>query len=96
MRHVTSFRSLFLSLVALAICFSALRLPLRAQSAFGSIVGTVTDASGSAAAHTAVTLTNVGTAEKKIAQTDPNGAYQFLDLLPARIAWISSSVDSST
>jgi len=67
--------------VALA-CLFALTMPLAAQSFYGSIVGTVADASGAVIANANVTLTNTGTSEKRTSQTDANGNYQFLNLLP--------------
>ena len=63
-------------------CIAALGLPLAAQSFFGSIVGAVTDATGAVVANAAVTLTNAGTSEKRSAQTDANGNYQFVNLVP--------------
>lgn len=67
---------------AVLACFFASAWLAPAQSFYGSIVGTVTDASGATVAGVAVTLTNTGTAEKKAAQSDSNGSYQFLNLVP--------------
>jgi hypothetical protein len=53
-----------------------------AQTFFGSIVGNVTDPSGAAITNAPVTLTNTGTAERRTAQTNENGNYQFLNLVP--------------
>lgn len=69
------------ALACLLACAS-ITAPLGAQSFFGSIVGSVTDASGAVVANATVTLTNTGTSEKKTAQTDANGNYQFLNLVP--------------
>ncbi|MGH9614410.1 MAG: carboxypeptidase-like regulatory domain-containing protein, partial [Bryobacteraceae bacterium] len=55
-----------------------------AQTTFGSIVGNVTDASGSAVPTTDVTLTNLGTNEKRIAATNSDGLYQFVNLPPGQ------------
>ena len=52
------------------------------QSFYGSVVGTVTDATGSAVPQAAVTIINLGTADRRIAETDDNGTYQFLNLVP--------------
>jgi hypothetical protein len=48
----------------------------------GSLVGTVTDASGGIAPGASVSLTNLGTSEQKVTKTDSNGGYQFLSLVP--------------
>jgi protocatechuate 3,4-dioxygenase beta subunit len=56
--------------------------PVSAQTVYGSIVGTVTDASGAAIPGANVTLTNLGTNEPKSALSDNNGNYTFVNLLP--------------
>jgi hypothetical protein len=71
-------RSLVLPLVLLV-------LPLtsgQAQSTYGSIAGTVVDASGAAMPGAQVTLTNVGTTEKRTQATGPDGLYSFVNLIP--------------
>ena len=55
-----------------------------AQNFFGSIVGTVTDSSSGAIAGANVTLTNLGTSDRKSAATDSSGTYRFLNLPPGR------------
>ena len=57
---------------------------MKAQSAYGSLVGAVTDTSGSAVPDATVTLTNMGTNEKKVVQTDAAGNYRFVNLLPTQ------------
>ena len=52
----------------------------RGQTFYGSIVGTVMDTSGAVIPDTGVTLTNLGTAEKRTMQSDAAGLYQFLNL----------------
>lgn len=71
--------SLWIAIVA--VCLAAV-MYAPAQTFFGSVVGTVTDPSGAAVANAPVTLTNTGTAERRTAQTDENGSYQFLNLVP--------------
>ncbi len=56
--------------------------PVLGQTFYGSIVGTVTDQSKAVVAGAHVTLTNTGTAEGRTDQTDANGNYQFVNLLP--------------
>ncbi len=58
-------------------------LPLRAQSFYGSIVGTVTDGSGAIVPGATVTVTNLGTAGAQTAQTDNKGEFSFVNLTPA-------------
>jgi Carboxypeptidase regulatory-like domain len=52
------------------------------QTFYGSIVGTVNDASASAVPQATVTLTNLGTGERRTMQTDNLGEYQFVNLVP--------------
>src|SRR5580704_11055071 len=53
-----------------------------AQTVYGSLVGNVADATGSAVPSATVTLTNLGTNETRTAQTDTSGNYTFVNLLP--------------
>src|SRR5271157_3667628 len=52
------------------------------QTVYGSIAGTVLDASSAAIPGTTVTLTNLGTADKRIMESDAAGAYTFVNILP--------------
>ncbi len=52
------------------------------QTSYGSVVGTVNDASGGVVPAAAVTLTNLGTAERRSIDTDNNGNYEFVNLVP--------------
>jgi hypothetical protein len=56
---------------------------LQAQSFYGSIVGTVTDASGAVVPGATVKVTNAGTNTSQTVQSDGTGKYSFVDLLPA-------------
>jgi Carboxypeptidase regulatory-like domain/TonB dependent receptor-like, beta-barrel len=58
--------------------------PLLAQSTYGSIAGAVTDSSGAAIADAQVTLTNLGTGEKRTQTTGPDGLYSIVNLFPGR------------
>ena len=53
-----------------------------AQSATGSIVGNITDSSGSVIVNANVTLTNNATGDKKIIASSTSGDFQFLILTP--------------
>jgi hypothetical protein len=46
------------------------------------VLGNVTDSSGAAIQDAKVTLLNTGTSEARSIQTDANGAYQFVNLVP--------------
>jgi Carboxypeptidase regulatory-like domain len=52
------------------------------QTVYGSIAGTVLDSSGAAIPGTTVTLTNLGTSEKRSMVSDAAGAYTFVNVLP--------------
>ena len=73
-------------LIALALFAGmfVVTLPLHAQNAFGALVGTVTDSSGAVVPGATVTLTNLGTNEKKVVQSDTSGNYRFVTLLPTQ------------
>src|SRR5690348_7263319 len=72
-------------IVRLFVCLavaSGWQQGLKAQSVYGSVVGTVTDATGAVIGGAQVTLTNTGTNEHRQTQSDANGNYQFVNLLP--------------
>ena len=73
-----------LSLIAVACLFLLATANIYAQSTFGSVIGTVTDASGAAIASTEVTLTNLGTNEKRTETTSADGLYQFVNVVPGQ------------
>jgi hypothetical protein len=69
--------------LALSVCVPGLFAPaLLAQNNYGSVSGTVGDASGAAIADAQVTLTNVGTGEKRVTTAGPDGLYSFVNLTP--------------
>jgi Carboxypeptidase regulatory-like domain len=57
-------------------------LTARGQSTFGSISGTVTDASGAALPSAKITLTNTATSAKETFTTSQDGLYSFVNLNP--------------
>jgi hypothetical protein len=72
---------------AIAICFGLLLVTHRgavAQTSYGSIAGTVNDSSGSVVPQANVTMTNLGTAERRAMETNKDGLYQFLNLVPGQ------------
>ena len=54
------------------------------QSTFGSIVGTIQDKSGSLIPNATVSLTNLDENITREALSNPQGSYEFLNLLPGR------------
>src|SRR5262245_3849375 len=54
------------------------------QAFYGSIVGSITDATSAAVQQANVTLTNLGTGERRAMQTDTSGNYQFVNLVPGQ------------
>ena len=85
---MTNFRrympAYLLAVLALVVGMFATTSTLHAQNAFGALVGTVTDSSKAVVPSATVTLTNLGTNEKKIVQTDAAGNYRFVTLLPTQ------------
>ncbi len=59
-----------------------LRQPAAAQSIFGAIVGTVTDATGAVIPGAKVTATNIRTNEKRGFTTNEFGTYELNNLFP--------------
>jgi hypothetical protein len=73
-----------LSLLAAVFAFLVAAPNNFAQTTFGSVVGNVTDPSGAAVGSTEVTLTNLGTSEKRTDTTNADGLYQFVNLPPGQ------------
>ena len=73
---------------AFALCIACLMMlpgtSLQAQTANGSIVGTITDPSGGVIPGASVALTNLGTAEKRSTATEATGGYRFVNVTPGR------------
>ncbi len=76
-----SCRSVFLKFSLLAASIAVIAIPMMGQTFYGSIVGTVNDASGAPMPGATVTLTNTGTAERRVAETAGDGAYRFVNLV---------------
>jgi hypothetical protein len=53
-----------------------------AQTSYGSVVGTVVDATRGSIPAASVTLTNIGTGERRSIPTDADGNFQFVNLIP--------------
>jgi hypothetical protein len=83
----TFYSSLAIGASGLSLCVIALLVfhsSLSAQTTYGSLTGTVADSSGAAIADAQVTLTNVGTSEKRTQTTGADGLYDFVNLIPGR------------
>jgi hypothetical protein len=74
--------ALFFSLFTLLACFRFLGIPLAGQTFYGSVVGTVNDASGGAMQGATATLINNGTGERRIVTIGADGSYRFVNLVP--------------
>src|SRR6266851_1371560 len=79
----------FLAVLGFGVCLCFISMtwfgpPLLAQSTYGSIAGAATDSSGAAVAEAQVTLTNLGTSEKRTQTTGGDGLYSFVNLFPGR------------
>ena len=70
-------------LVCLGLLFSA-SPSLHAQNTYGSVAGSVTDASGASITDANVTLTNAGTQEKRTQSSGSDGLFNFVNLLPGQ------------
>jgi len=82
MAHPTRFL-MRAAVAALACCAMTLvALPAGAQTLYGSITGTVTDAQGAAVPGATVTATNTGTQHMVSAPTDSDGNFTLHNLLP--------------
>src|ERR1700749_4316099 len=77
---IRSFFASAIILAAMGIAF--LSQPAQAQTTYGSITGSVTDPSGATIAGAQVTLTNVGTSEKRTQPTGSDGLFLFVNLIP--------------
>src|ERR1700691_3907072 len=76
-------RILWILLVSLALVVSA-SLSLYGQSTYGSITGSVNDTSGAVVTDAKVTLTNLGTGEKRTQSSGSDGLFTFVNLFPGQ------------
>jgi hypothetical protein len=85
-------RFVVLAVLQLALCLCIAGVfggRLAAQTSYGSIAGTVADTSGAAIVDAQVTLTNLATSEKRVAQSGADGLYAFVNLLPGRYSIVA-------
>jgi len=81
---MTNLRNLGLALLAAIVLVALTPLAGWGQNVYGTLAGTVTDASGAVIDGAAVTLTNLDNAEKHSMATNASGNYTFVNLLPGR------------
>ncbi len=72
------------AVLSVGVLLSLSSLSLHAQSTYGSVSGTITDPSGAAVSGANVTLTNVGTAEKRTQSSGDDGHFTFVNLFPGQ------------
>src|SRR5271163_4965908 len=70
-------------LVTLGMIVSA-SVSLYSQSTYGSIAGSVTDTSGASVTDATVTMTNLGTQEKRSQSSGSDGLFTFVNLFPGQ------------
>ena len=79
---MTKKRPLTLQLLIVMVCTALFAVPAMAQNIYGSIVGTVTDATGAPMEGAAVTVSNTGTGTRQAGQTNNSGEYRLVNLVP--------------
>ena len=77
-------RRLWAAILSVGFFISTCCLSANAQSTFGSIAGTVTDTSGATVTDANVTLTNLGTSEKRTQSSGSDGLFTFVNLFPGQ------------
>src|ERR1700686_2249472 len=78
-------RLVIAAVLQLALCLvvaGIFGVRLSAQTSYGTVAGTVTDASGAAVADAEVTITNSASGEKREQPTSGEGLYNFVNLIP--------------
>jgi len=77
-----NFRRIMFVPVALVMLLALWPRTGQAQQVYGTIAGTVLDASGAAIPGAGVTLTNLGTGNKRSMTSEAGGGYTFVNILP--------------
>src|SRR5882762_848619 len=73
-------RQYWAAILSVGLFLSMSGMYLHAQSTYGSIAGTVTDTSGATISDANVTLTNLGTSEKRTQSSGSDGLFTFVNL----------------
>jgi len=77
-----SVRHIGLLVLMMVVMFAMTTVSGNAQTTSGTILGTLTDATGAVVGNTTVQLINAGTGTKTTAKTNDSGYYQFVDVIP--------------
>jgi len=72
------------AVLSVAVLLSVPSIYLHAQSTYGSIAGSVTDSTGATVTDANVTLTNLGTSEKRTQSSGSDGLFTFVNLFPGQ------------
>src|ERR1700693_2320306 len=78
-------RLVIATVLQLALCLAMggiFGVRLSAQTSYGTVAGTVTDASGAAIGDAEMTITNIASGEKRVQPTSSDGFYNFVNLVP--------------
>src|SRR5262245_43416719 len=79
--HQKLLRALF-ALTLLVACLAVSYMPLQAQTFYGSVVGNVADSNGAVVPNARILLINLGTSERRALETDADGNFKFVNLVP--------------
>src|SRR5262249_17131616 len=79
--HQKLLRALF-ALTILVACLAVSSMPLQAQTFYGSVVGNVADSNGAVVPNARILLINLGTSERRALETDADGNFKFVNLVP--------------
>lgn len=71
-------------LCALAACLLASSVASYGQTFYGTLVGAVQDSTGAVIPGASVTVTNIGTGEQRVQETEASGLYRFVNLVPGQ------------
>lgn len=77
-------RRFYTAVLSLAVVLSMPSLYVHAQSTYGSVAGSVVDSSGATVTDANVTLTNLGTSEKRTQSSGNDGLFTFVNLFPGQ------------
>src|ERR1700704_5000033 len=84
MEEIMISRRLWAAILSVGFFISICCVSVNAQSTYGSIAGTVTDTSGATVTDANVTLTNLGTSEKRTQSSGSDGLFTFVNLFPGQ------------
>ena len=74
----------FRKISLLAACFALASGSLLGQTFYGTVVGSIQDSTGAVIPGASVTVTNLGTGEQRVQETEASGLYRFVNLVPGQ------------